>query len=194
MADDTLTPAPSFGGVPMNYASPQAIQQAYMQLLRQKRQNQPMAAYYHPLAAVGDIAETVSEEMRLNRLLGGAAQQTAASTGTVPGLPGGDQSAAPAPQSSVPSSPPSMGGSVPRIPGYEPTANPRLPTSTKQEAAAVNSGNWKPTSDYEEGLKLAASSLNNPPPGGATMGGQPGATAEQIIPGGGTVASAGGTP
>src|SRR5215472_1457267 len=99
MADDTLTPAPSFGGVPMNYASPQAIQQAYMQMMRQKRQNQPLAAYYHPLAAVGDIAETFSDEMRLQRMMGMARQGQEAGAGTVPSLPGDEGGGQPAPVS-----------------------------------------------------------------------------------------------
>src|SRR5215475_11895789 len=71
MADD-INSSPSFGGVPMNYASPQAIQMAYLQMMRQKQTQQSLAAYRHPLAAVGDMAETFANQMQLRRLMQGA--------------------------------------------------------------------------------------------------------------------------
>jgi len=95
MADD-YNPSPSFGGVPMNYASPQAIQMAYLQMMRQKQGNQNLAAYRHPLAAVGDIAETFANQMQLHRMMSGVGN----APGTVPDLPGlsgGGDDSAPAP-------------------------------------------------------------------------------------------------
>src|SRR5215831_484905 len=93
MADD-YNPSPSFGGVPMNYASPQAIQMAYLQMMRQKQTQQSLAAYRHPLAAVGDMAETFANQLQLRRMMSGVGN----APGTVPDLPGlsgggGDDSA-----------------------------------------------------------------------------------------------------
>ena len=53
-------------------------------------------------------------------------------------------------------------------------------SAVDREAAAVNSGNWAPAPDYEAGLALAQPSLQNPPAGGPTLGGAPGATYSQV--------------
>jgi transposase len=70
------------------------------------------------------------------------------------------------------------------VPGSAPGGGPLPSGPAGREAAAVNAGTWQPTDDYAEGLKLAQASLENPPAGGPTMGGQPGAPYSQIMPGG----------
>src|SRR5215831_9149071 len=96
MADD-YNPSPSFGGVPMNYASPQAIQMAYLQMMRQKQGNQNLAAYRHPLAAVGDIAETFANQMQLRRLMQGAGARVGQEADLAIPMGGGGSDTAPMP-------------------------------------------------------------------------------------------------
>src|SRR5262249_31549818 len=144
------TTMPSFGGVPMNYASPQAIQQAYLQMMRRRQQGgQSLAAYRHPLAAVGDIAQAYADQVQLRRMMGSMRQLNEPPASTVPGLPGGDSggdssppspASQPAPQAAAPAMA-SAQPTYPRIPGYEPSA-------LKRETAAVNAGTFKPVDDY----------------------------------------------
>lgn len=54
-------------------------------------------------------------------------------------------------------------------------------SAVNREAAAVNAGTWAPTPDYEAGVALAQSSLQNPPAGGPTLGGAPGAPYSAIM-------------
>ena len=189
MADDqdqgfsALTNMAGPGGAPLAY-SPQAVQQAYFQMLRQRRQQQPLQAYYHPLAAVSDVAQTFAEQLQMNRLMQGAQAVNQAATTTVPQLPGGDGGAGPPPLPSAGGAPPAAAppqaaavpspGAVPRIPGYEPSRAASLgwvPPTT-------------PAADYDEGLKIAKQVIESGPrpPGGASMNG-PGASYSQIMGG-----------
>src|SRR5437660_1667625 len=126
---------------------------------------------WSPLDKVGDAYIENQKDQRLAAALGGLAEEL--TKRGEPTTPAALEKALLPPQ---------------RYPAGAPTypkTNYTSPSALSREAAAVNSGTWQPTSDYEEGLKLAQASLNNPPPGGSSMGAQPGATAEEIIPGGG---------
>src|SRR6266446_5313539 len=88
MSDTYSSDAPSFGGVPANYASPEQMQRAYFNLLRNRnRQQKALSAYYHPLAAVADVVEAASDQLQINRMMGAARQSTEAGAATVPDLP-----------------------------------------------------------------------------------------------------------
>lgn len=69
-------------------------------------------------------------------------------------------------------------------------------SAVNREAAAVNADTWAPTPDYEAGLALAQPSLQNPPAGGPTLGGAPGAPYSAIMgtPAPGVGAGAGPSP
>ncbi|HEX8838241.1 MAG TPA: hypothetical protein VF748_14965 [Candidatus Acidoferrum sp.] len=90
------------------------------------------------------------------------------------------------PPASLPQSIPSgsPGGSFPPVSGAPSAVAPALAGGAAAEAAAINAGTWAPTPDYGVGVDIGAAVGSNPPPGGATMGGQPGAPLSAIIPGG----------
>lgn len=74
------------------------------------------------------------------------------------------------------------------LPGWSPSTPSSLGPSSFSggqsavdlEAAAVNTGQWQPAPDYQAGLALAQSSLENPPAGGPTLGSVPGASYSEI--------------
>jgi hypothetical protein len=184
---------------PLGMTPPNLTQLYNMLQQRNKKQYEVKApaptGWGQALQVAAPIVDQLGDNAQISRLMGGMQQQQAASATTVPGLPGGgDQSSS---AGLVPGMPSAAAGAASPIPAAPPSATPQYPRipyrgaggGAAAEAAAINSGKpgaWKPVDDGSAELAQSVINSGPPPPGGASMGGQPGASYSQIM--GGTAA------